>query len=165
MKEFEIIHKGRDFEIRDKEGSLGKLTHIKWSSEKAEIVMGNGQNYVFDTKSFWKAINVVYQNDKELFEIKQSWSGGATITPLKEQHHFYTINHMGWFKQGNKLLTHKQEEVEVITSAFSWKGMYTAYTLTCNDNFGTTETEQLMLLLLVRQYMDMQRAAAAAGTS
>lgn len=167
MKEFEIIANGssRDFELSENGKLIGKFNFPKWSSEKADIKMGSGGVYSFNTKSFWKATTHVLENDKELFEIKSNFSGGATLIPFKDEHHYYTIKARGWFNNGYILLSYKGEELAVISSAFNWKGFKTTYTLNCNDNFGNTEAEQLLLLLLVQHYRAMQRAASAVATS
>lgn len=167
MKQFEISAKSnsRDFELSENGGFVGALNFIKWSSEKATIKMGSGGVYTFNTKSFWKATAQVLEGERELFEIKNNFSGGATLIPFKEEHHFYTIKARGWFSNSYSLLSYKGEELAVIKSEFSWKGFETTYNLNCNENFGNTEREQLLLLLLVQHYRAMQRAAVAVATS
>lgn len=167
MKQFQIIDNGitRDFELLENGKLIGKLNFHKWSSEKADIKMGSGEVFSLNTKSFWKATSHVLKNDRELFEVKNNFSGGATLIPFKEEHHFYTIKVRGWFSNSYILESYKGEELAVITSEYSWKSFTPTYTLTCNDNFGNTESEQLVLLLLVQHYRPMQVAASAIGAN
>jgi len=165
MKQLDIsLHTNRDFIISYKGEEIGRQHYPKWSSSKAVINIGSNE-YLLEPRGFWQTMHEVMENGNMVLQMQIKWSGGTQMHKPKEPHHFYMFNLRGFFKSGYILSNYKGEELLEIKTDFSIKKFSTSYLITCNDTFGDTDFEKLLIMLSVSCYRQGQRTAAAAAAT
>lgn len=164
MKQLDVkVAQNRDFAVLHNGVEIGRQYYTKWHSNKAEITVGE-THYTLEPKGFWQTTFQVMQGSTPVLKINYNWSGYAHIVPVKEPHHFYNIKPRGFFKHGFLLANYKGEAVLEISATFSFKTFKTTYTIQCQDNFGNTPLEQLLIIIAIHCYRQAQRNSAAAAS-
>lgn len=143
---------------------IGMLDYKHWYSAKATITIGE-DNYTIVRKGFWGTLHEVRHYDEVILLIKTQWDGGVAIIKPREKHHFYEFKPQGFFTKGYTLTNYKGEELLLITPDFSWKKFISGYNISCNDNFGSNNLEQLIISVSVYYYNTVQTMAMFAATN
>lgn len=140
---------------------IGNLEYKYWYSAKAKLTIGKN-NYTIVRKGFWGKAHEVRQGDDIIFNLKAQWDGGIAIIKPNDKNHFYGFKPKGLFINGYVLTNYKNEELLMITADFSCNKFTSGYTISCSDNFGLTELEQLLIMITVYHYKAAQAMAIAA---
>ena len=160
MEQFDITPGiTRSFEIPN----IGRITFTKWSSNKAVIILPDA-TYQMVPRGMWGVRYDLLKDAQLLYQSKMSFWGKITITPVKEEHHFFTLKHKG-YTGDYILLNYKGEEMARITQNFTWKSFKSTYTLNTQPGFTQTEQGKLLVLLLGYHYRAMQSAAMSTGVA
>jgi len=162
MSEIKVFtDNNKNYTLTTRGSVIGTLEYKYWYSSKAEVTIGE-EHYVIFRKGFWGTQHEVKQDDVVLLILKTKWDGGIAIIKPKERTQYYEFKPKGFFTNGYLLTNYKNEELLLMTTDFSWKKFTSGYSINCNDTFGTTQFEQLLILISVYHYKAAQAMAMAA---
>jgi hypothetical protein len=166
MKEIDIVPNGyRAFTAILKGEMLGRLEYPKWYSAKARITLGNDVQYILEPKGFWQTSQELKKDGTVIMEMKMKWNGSILIWKPKDAERAFEFKLRGFFKQGYVLNDYKGNQQLAIVTDFNWKKFNSGYIITCGDEFGSNEFEELLILLSVHYCKAMQNAAASAAAT
>ncbi|MEL1245070.1 hypothetical protein AAEO56_12400 [Flavobacterium sp. DGU11] len=166
MKTITVISEGsRKFNSIVNGEVKGSLVYPKWYSSNPEIWLGKDGPYIFKAQNFWHTKYSLTKDDRPLFDMQSKWNSSTVISPVKETHHQFVFRAKSMFSLCNTLVNYKGEELLEIRSDYSWKKFTQGYAITCADDFGSTEQEQLLILLSLHYFRVMQNAAASVAAS
>lgn len=167
MKEINVIPHGyRSYTVIFNDDSvIGRLEYPKWYSSKATINIGKDDFYSLEPKGFWQTHQELKKDGVLILQMQMKWNGSITLTKPKETERYFSFQPIGFFKSGYVLVDYKGNELLHIRYNFSWKKSNMGYIITCKDDFGNDEFEQLLMLVSVHYYKAMQDAGAAIGTN
>jgi len=144
---------------------LGRLEYPKWSSTYPELWLRKDEGpYVIKAANFWHTKQELLKDGIPIFLMQSKWNGHTVIHTPKEPHRVFTLKPKTTWSMNYALFSHKGEELLTIASDFSWKKFTTRYIITCSDEFGSDEQEQLLLLLSLH-FFKVIESAAAVGAS
>lgn len=163
MKQITIIPEGyKILRAMWKGQELGMIEYRKWFSTSATITVA-GTGYTLGGRGFWGTVTELKRGDRVLLEGRYKWKG-LSITDPKRPGQEYMLKLKGFFRSGYVLLDYKGNEVMSIESDFNWKSFKTSYSITCDDAFGDSE-EDILLMLVTVHFYKMYQAMAASGTN
>lgn len=159
MREINVIPNGyKAFTAVDNNVTVGRLEYLKWYSSRATINIGDQSLYSLEPKGFWQTHQELKKDGILVLQMQMKWNGSIIIKKPKDAERFYTLQPKGFFKNGYVLSDYKGNDLMHIRYNFSWKSN-SGYIITCGDDFGNDEFEQLLMLLTVHYYKAMQNAA------
>jgi hypothetical protein len=162
MKEINVLPQGyRAFTAIWNDIVLGRVEYPKWYSSKAVISIGEEAVYTLEPKGFWQTTQELKKDGVLILEMQMKWSGKILISKPKDADRSYAFQPKGFFKNGYVLTDYKGNEFFHIRSDFSWKKFNAGFIITCKDDFGNDEFEQLLMLMSVYYFKAMQDAAAS----
>lgn len=165
MKKIEIIPENPMLYIAVFDGKeLGKMEYTNWYSASAAVITINDAEYKLGPKGFWHPSTDIFKDDEVLLNIVPRWQGGFVITNPAEPSKPYVFRGQGWFKTGYDIVDYQNEVVIGIQGNFIWKKFNSGYSITCNEEFGNSEFDIMLLLLSVHLFKAMQTAAITAAT-
>ena len=141
---------------------LGAISYPKWFSNNAGITTP-GSTYALTSRGFWRTITEVKKGEKVLLECRYTWKG-MDITDPRHPNQGYFLRVRGLWKSGYVLLDRQEKVLLTIESEFSWKTWKSSYEITCDDTFGNTDDE-MMLVLVAAHFFRMYQASTASGAA
>lgn len=165
MKRIEITPENPMLYIAVLDGKeLGRMEYTNWYSASAAIITINGAEYKLGPKGFWHPSTDIFKDDTIMLNVTSRWQGGFVVNN-PELSKSYTFKPQGWFKPGYEVADDQNEVLFTIQGNFVWKKLNSGFTIICNDDFGTQESEVLLMLLSVHLHKAMQTAAVIGAAS
>lgn len=162
MKEINVLTQGyRAFAAIWNDTVLGRLEYPTWYSSKAIISIGKEAIYTLEPKDFWQTTQELKKDGVPVLVMQMKWSGKIFISKPKDADRAFIFQPIGFLKNGYVFSDYKGTEFFHVRYDFSWKKGNSGYVITCKDDFGNNEFEQLLMLLSVNYFKSMQDAVAA----
>lgn len=161
MKTYQVVSaKNRDFAIFYNDKEIGRAEYAKWYSSRPDFKIPDGTVYNLKLKSFWKGTYEILKNNSPSLLLKSGFKS-YTLMPYGKEYHFYKIAYRRGFKSGLTVENYKEEKLAELSVTFTFKKFSTVYSVEAVEDYGETELEQFLLVLMVYYYKEQSRIAAA----
>lgn len=135
-----------DFELKNNEATIGRLTYKSWFKFSAEIDILKS-NYKIEPLGFWGTTVEVKEGDKILMKFAMNWDGNILIhTYFDNEEKVYIFKHKGFFKESFVLTDEKGTELLIMKPNFKWNSLNYDYQISTSLIFETLSEKDILLL-------------------